>query len=91
MNRGGIVGGYGSGTSDSVNAKLSKGEAVINARSASMFRGALSSMNLAGGGVGFAGEDEDSSGGGVIKAFVLSDEMTSKQARTEKINRRTSI
>ena len=91
MARGGIVGGYGSGTSDSVNAKLSKGEAVINARSASMFRGALSSMNLAGGGVGFAGEDEDSSGGGVIKAFVLSDEMTSKQARTEKINRRTSI
>tara|TARA_R110000796_G_scaffold252629_2_gene389111 strand:+ start:1572 stop:3488 length:1917 start_codon:yes stop_codon:yes gene_type:complete len=91
MNRGGIVGGYGSGTSDSVNAKLSKGEAVINARSASMFRGALSSMNLAGGGVGFAGEDEDSSGGGVIKAYVLSDEMTTKQARTEKINRRTSI
>jgi len=91
LNRGGIVGGYGSGTSDSVNAKLSKGEAVINARSASMFRGALSSMNLAGGGVGFAGEDEDSSGSGVIKAFVLSDEMTSNQARTEKINRRSSI
>lgn len=91
MAAGGIVGGYGSGTSDSVNARLSKGEAVINARSAKMFRGALSSMNVAGGGVSFAGEDEGIAGGQVIKTYVLSDEMTSAQDRTAKINRRSSI
>lgn len=91
MNRGGMVGGYGSGTSDSVDARLSKGEAVINARSAKMFRGALSSMNVAGGGVSFAGEDEGIAGGQVIKTYVLSDEMTSSQDRTAKINRRSSI
>lgn len=91
MARGGIVGGYGSGTSDSVNAKLSKGEAIINARSATMFRGALSSMNVAGGGVSFAGDDEGISEGKVIKTYVLSDEMTSSQERTDKINRRSSI
>tara|TARA_R110002020_G_scaffold136141_2_gene303813 strand:+ start:5188 stop:7104 length:1917 start_codon:yes stop_codon:yes gene_type:complete len=91
MNRGGMVGGYGSGTSDSVNTRLSKGEAVINARSAKMFRGALSSMNVAGGGVSFAGEDDNNSGGGVVKAYVLNDEMTSAQDRTAKIKRRSSI
>ena len=91
MNRGGIVGGYGSSTSDSVDAKLSKGEAVINARSARMFRGALSSMNVAGGGVAFAGESDGAVGGGVIKTYVLSDEMTSAQDRDSKIKRRSSI
>ncbi len=91
MNRGGIVGGYGSSTSDSVDAKLSKGEAVINARSARMFRGALSSMNVAGGGVAFAGESDGEVGGGVIKTYVLSDEMTSAQDRDSKIKRRSSI
>jgi hypothetical protein len=91
MASGGIVGGYGSGTSDSVNTRLSKGEAVINARSAKMFRGALSSMNVAGGGVSFAGEDDNNSGGGVVKAYVLNDEMTSAQDRTAKIKRRSSI
>lgn len=91
MNRGGIVGGYGSSTSDSVDARLSKGEAVINARSAQMFRGALSSMNVAGGGVAFAGESDGEVGGGVIKTYVLSDEMTSAQDRDSKIKRRSSI
>lgn len=91
MNRGGIVGGFGSSTSDSVDTKLSKGEAVINARSARMFRGALSSMNVAGGGVAFAGESDGESGGGVIKTYVLSDEMTSAQDRDSKIKRRSSI
>ena len=91
MNRGGIVGGYGSSTSDSVDAKLSKGEAVINARSARMFRGALSSMNVAGGGVAFSGESDGAAGGGVIKTYVLSDEMTSAQDRDSKIKRRSSI
>jgi len=100
MARGGLVGGHGSGTSDSVNAKLSKGEVVINAKSAKMFRGALSGMNVAGGGVAFArgGATSVSEGAGFngfsnepLKAFVLTDEMTSSQDRLSKIRRRSSI
>jgi len=100
MARGGVVGGYGSGTSDSVNARLSKGEVVINAKSAKMFRGALSGMNVAGGGVAFArgGATSPSEGAGFngfsnepIKSYVLTDEMTSSQDRLSKIRRRSSI
>ena len=47
----GMVRGPGTGTSDSVNAKLSNGEAVINAKSTKMFAPILSVMNQAGGGV----------------------------------------
>jgi hypothetical protein len=49
----GIVRGPGTGTSDSVNAKLSNGEAVINAKSTSMFKPLLSAINQMGGGVPF--------------------------------------
>jgi len=100
MARGGVVGGYGSGTSDSVNARLSKGEVVINAKSAKMFRGALSGMNVAGGGVAFARGGATTPGEGAgfngfsnepLKAFVLTDEMTSSQDRLSKIRRRSSI
>lgn len=100
MARGGVVGGHGSGTSDSVNAKLSKGEVVINAKSAKMFRGALSGMNVAGGGVGFARGGATTPGEGAgfngfsnepLKAYVLTDEMTSSQDRLSKIRRRSSI
>ena len=100
MARGGVVGGYGSGTSDSVNAKLSKGEVVINAKSAKMFRGALSGMNVAGGGVGFArgGATTPSTGAGFggfsnepLKAFVLTDEMSDSQSKLAKIRRRSKL
>jgi len=100
MARGGVVGGYGNGTSDSVNAKLSRGEVVINAKSAKMFRGALSNMNVAGGGVGFArgGATTPSSGAGFaglstepLKAFVLTDEMSNSQAKLAKIRRRSKL
>ena len=100
MARGGVVGGHGSGTSDSVNARLSKGEVVINAKSAKMFRGALSGMNVAGGGVGFARGGATTPGEGAgfngfsnepLKAYVLTDEMTNSQDRLSKIRRRSSI
>ena len=52
---GGLVIGSGSGTSDSINAKLSNGESVLNANSTSMFTPLLSALNQAGGGVGFGG------------------------------------
>ena len=100
MARGGVVGGYGNGTSDSVNAKLSRGEVVINAKSAKMFRGALSNMNVAGGGVGFARggattEDTGESIAGLstapIKAYVLTDSLTDSQAKLAKIRRRSKL
>tara|TARA_R110000764_G_scaffold3047_2_gene12832 strand:+ start:12914 stop:14659 length:1746 start_codon:yes stop_codon:yes gene_type:complete len=100
MARGGVVGGHGSGTSDSVNAKLSKGEVVINAKSAKMFRGALSGMNVAGGGVGFArgGATTESSGAGFtglsnepLKAFVITDDLSDSQAKLAKIRRRSKL
>ena len=100
MARGGVVGGYGNGTSDSVNAKLSRGEVVINAKSAKMFRGALSGMNVAGGGVGFArgGATSEDTGEGIaglstdpIKAYVLTDSMSDSQAKLAKIRRRSKL
>lgn len=50
---GGLVVGSGSGTSDSIDARLSNGESVMNANSTSMFTPLLSALNQAGGGVGF--------------------------------------
>lgn len=48
---GGYVSGPGTGTSDSIPAKLSNGESVITARATSMFAPLLSSFNMMGGGV----------------------------------------
>jgi hypothetical protein len=50
---GGYVSGAGTSTSDSIPARLSNGESVINAKSTSMFGPLLSSLNQAGGGVAF--------------------------------------
>ena len=96
MNTGGLVGGVGTGTSDSVNARLSKGESVINARSTRMFKPLLSAINEAGGGSAFADKSSISTQsqgitGGVVKAFVVADEMTNTQDRLTKIRRRATI
>lgn len=53
---GGMVSGLGSGTSDSINARLSNGESIINARSTSAFAPILSAMNELGGGIRFNGQ-----------------------------------
>jgi hypothetical protein len=50
---GGLVAGPGSGTSDSIPARLSNGESVMNAKTTSMFGPLLSSLNQAGGGIAF--------------------------------------
>ena len=87
-----MVGGYGSGTSDSVNARLSRGESVINANSTRMFKPLLSSINEAGGGRAFAGND--GTGGqtsGVVKAFVVADDMTNEQDKLTRIRRKATI
>lgn len=51
FSRGGYVSGKGSGTSDSVPARLSNGESVMTARATSMFSPLLSTFNQLGGGV----------------------------------------
>lgn len=47
---GGYISGAGTGTSDSIPARLSNGESVINANSTAMFGGLLSALNQFGGG-----------------------------------------
>ena len=94
--RGGEVRGIGTGTSDSINARLSKGETVINARSTRMFKPVLSAINEAGGGVGFAngGTLDTGSGGltiGAVKAFVVTDDITDSQQGLEKIRQKAKI
>lgn len=59
--------GPGSGTSDSISARLSAGESVINAASTSMFPNLLAEINKAGGGVGLNGETASGS------AFIQND------------------
>jgi hypothetical protein len=90
--QGGMVGGYGTGTSDSVSARLSKGESVINARSTRMFKPLLSAINEAGGGRSFAsGEGVGGTTMGVVKAFVVADDMTKQQDKMSKIRRKATI
>ncbi len=48
---GGLVTGPGTGTSDSIPARLSNGESVMTARTTEMFAPILSSFNMMGGGV----------------------------------------
>ncbi len=90
--QGGLVGGYGTGTSDSISARLSKGESVINARSTRMFKPLLSAINEAGGGRSFAsGEGVGGTTMGVVKAFVVADDMTKQQDKLSKIRRKATI
>ena len=51
---GGYVSGPGTGTSDSIPARLSNGESVMNANTTAMFAPLLSHLNQLGGGVAFA-------------------------------------
>lgn len=57
---GGLVSGPGSGTSDSISAKLSNGESVLTARATAMFSPVLSAFNQIGGGVPFSTQDSSS-------------------------------
>ena len=77
---GGFVSGPGTGTSDSIPARLSNGESVINANSTSQFGGLLSMINEAGGGKKFAdGGMNGSMNTPVLKTYVVASEVTSQQ------------
>lgn len=94
---GGLVKGPGTGTSDSISARLSNGESVINARSTAMFGPLLSSLNQAGGGVAFnpaaSGQREGyeflaaavAAGMKGVDFHVAVDEVSKVQSRVEHI------
>lgn len=100
---GGLVSGPGTGTSDSIPARLSNGESVINARSTAMFGPLLSSLNQAGGGVAFnpaAGGQRDgyeflaaavAAGMKNVNLRVGVDEITQVQDRVARINEISTI
>jgi len=95
---GGLVRGEGSGTSDSIPARLSDGESVINARSTSMFGPMLSMINQMGGGVGFNSESgivaydnptvsspASDKAPQIIKSYVVEQELTNSQEQAERL------
>jgi hypothetical protein len=90
---GGLVEGQGSMYSDNIMAMVSPGESIINARSTSMFKPLLSSINQMGGGARFSGgitsNGVDSSQMAMmgllknnnkqpVKAYVVSSQMTNQ-------------
>ncbi len=100
---GGYVSGPGTGTSDSIPARLSNGESVMNARSTAMFGPLLSSLNQAGGGVAFnpaaSGQREGyeflaaavAAGMKSVNLHVAVDEVTKVQDRVARIDEISTI
>lgn len=85
--QGGLVSGPGTGTSDSINAMLSNGEAVINANSTAQFGSLLSQINQAGGGVPIPSGPEDKSNSPmIVKTYVVASEMSSQQEADKRLN-----
>jgi hypothetical protein len=95
--QGGTIGGYGTGTTDNIPVMASAGEVIINSRSAQMYRPLLSSINQAGGGIGFAeggqigGYDMPDMSNQIVKAYVVTDEMTESQDLLAKIRKRATL
>ena len=92
---GGLVSGEGTSTSDSVVARVSNGESVINARSTSMFGPLLSTINQLGGGRKFNNADQTVSPGASmesapIKAYVVSNDVSTQQ-QLDRQNKSRSI
>lgn len=72
---GGLVTGSGSGTSDSIPARLSNGESVMTARATEMFSPLLSSLNQMGGGVPISLAGQGSSIGEDMLAMAVAKGM----------------
>ena len=92
---GGLISGPGSGTSDSIPARLSNGESVINANSTAMFLPLLSAINSMGGGTAFNSNTMVASNDKpmtkevqepiIMRAYVVENEMTSIQQRQARL------
>lgn len=71
---GGVVHGAGTGTSDSVTARVSNGESILTAKATEMFYDQLSAMNVAGGGKPFdkrRGGNRFATGGVVSTSAIM--------------------
>lgn len=100
---GGLVLGPGTGTSDSISARLSNGESVMNARSTAMFGPLLSGLNQAGGGVAFNPKSSGPSEGFAYLASAVAagmknadlrvgvDEISTVQTRVDRIKEVSTI
>lgn len=99
---GGYVSGPGTATSDSIPARLSNGESVINAKSTAMFGPLLSALNQAGGGVAFnpGGGQRDgyaylaaavAEGVKSVRIVVGVDEITQTQQRVDTLESISTI
>jgi len=76
--RGGYVSGAGTETSDSIDAKLSTGESVNNARTTRMFGREISAMNAAGGGVDWF-KNTNASGNRFAQGGIVSPTFAARQ------------
>ena len=103
---GGIIQGQGSGTMDNIPVMVSNGESVINAQSTQAFAPLLSLVNQLGGGASFDERGVTSSqirtpqsqlasvmGGDTppIKAYVVSQEISSRQEMDRRIQQRSTL
>jgi hypothetical protein len=87
-NYGGIISGPGNGTSDSINARLSNGESIINARSTEMFAPVLSAINQAGGGRAFNTLNHSNGYvlGGIFNGSTALNDTSNELATTRNLN-----
>ena len=84
---GGFVSGPGTGTSDSIDAKLSNGESVNNAKTTKMFGREISAMNAAGGGVdwykGQGGTSNRFADGGIVSPTFAARQTATSTSMTK--------
>ena len=84
--QGGMVTGPGTGTSDSIPALLSNGEAVINSSSVAQFGSILSNINQAGGGAPIPTQAGDRGmAPQIIKTYVVASDMSSQQEADKRL------
>ncbi len=76
--KGGYVSGAGTETSDSIDARLSNGESVNNARTTRMFGREISAMNAAGGGVDWF-KNTNASGNRFAQGGIVSPTFAARQ------------
>ncbi len=101
--RGGVVPGMGSGSFDSVDARLAPGETVINSNSSRMFPNLLSEINQVGGGISLAPTPistmsnnnnnvyQGNNGGQMIEAYVVESKRKKVADRMGRMERAAEV
>lgn len=94
---GGLVTGDGTGTSDSIHARLSNGESVMTAKATSMFSPILSVFNQLGGGVpivvnnGGSQMGEDMLAAAVAKGMAMAPQPVVSVEEIQRVTRRVEV